>query len=68
MLVTHTTRTQPISQTIKAQWQDPILLELHATREKLASEYGNDIKSICNAARIGLLGNQNAIKSVLKKG
>jgi hypothetical protein len=56
-----------IAQATKTPWQDPILLELHATREKLASEYGNDIKAICDAARIGLLGNKNAINSVLKK-
>jgi hypothetical protein len=63
-----TPHANSIAQATKTPWQDPILLELHATREKLASEYGNDIKSICNAARIGLLGNKNAIKSVLKKG
>ncbi len=46
------------AQTLKlesAQWQDPILLELHATRERLANEYGNDIRAICEAARRGNL-------------
>jgi hypothetical protein len=67
MSMSRTTPINPISQAIKTPWQDPILLELHATREKLASEYDNDIKSICDAARIGLLGNKNALLSVLKK-
>ncbi len=37
----------------KTLWQDPILLDLHATREKLAQAYGNNIKDICDAARHG---------------
>ena len=46
---------------VKTPWQDPILKELHATREKLASEYGNDIRAICDAARFGLLRNLKPI-------
>ncbi len=57
MSVSHTTPINPISQAIKTPWQDPILLELHATREKLASEYGNDIRVICDAARLGKFKN-----------
>ena len=37
----------------KTPWQDPILLDLHATRERLAQAYGNNIKNICDAARHG---------------
>lgn len=42
-----------------AQWKDPILLELHAVRERLANEYGNDIHAICEAARLGAFSNIN---------
>jgi hypothetical protein len=52
-----TPHANSIAQVTKTPWQDPILLELHATREKLAYEYGNDIKAICDAARQGLLRN-----------
>lgn len=49
-----------------SQWQDPILLELHATRERLANQYGNDIRAICDAARHGILMNKN-MKSQLQE-
>jgi hypothetical protein len=36
-------------------WQDPIVEEIHQTREKIAQAYGNDIHAICEAARHGKL-------------
>ena len=64
MLKLEDTQSASIQNT-KTLWQDPILLDLHATREKLASAYGNDIRSICEAARMGHLsaGLQKAVQS-----
>ena len=36
-------------------WQDPLVAEIHQTREKIALAYGNDIHAICEAARRGEL-------------
>jgi hypothetical protein len=57
----YTAQTNPTIQATKTPWQDPILVELHATREKLAREHGNDIKIICDAARRGLFKLRNQI-------
>ena len=36
-------------------WQDPLIAEIHQTREQIALAYGNDIHAICEAARRGEL-------------
>jgi len=36
-------------------WQDPIVAEIHRTREKIAQAYGNDIHEIFAAAQRGEL-------------
>lgn len=36
-------------------WQDPIVAEIHRTREKIARAYGNDIHAIFAAAQRGEL-------------
>lgn len=64
MLNLEDTQTTSVENT-KTPWQDPILLDLHATRERLANAYGNDIRAICDAARAGYLcaGAQKAAHS-----
>jgi hypothetical protein len=32
-------------------WEDPIVAEVHRTREKLAAEYGYDVKAMFAALR-----------------
>lgn len=36
-------------------WHDPIIEEIHQTREKIAAAYGNDLHAIFMAARLGEL-------------
>lgn len=36
-------------------WHDPLVAEIHQTRERIALKYGNDIHAICEAARCGEL-------------
>ena len=36
-------------------WQDPIVAEIHQTREKISQLYGNDLHAIFAAARRGEL-------------
>ena len=36
-------------------WQDPLIAEIHQTREQIALAYGNDVHAICDAARRGEL-------------
>jgi hypothetical protein len=47
------TQITPTINSNAAYCQDTILLELHATRERLANEYGDDIGTICDAVRLG---------------
>ena len=37
-------------------WQDPVISEIHLTREKIAARFGNSIHAMCEAARLGQLG------------
>jgi hypothetical protein len=55
----------PTLNSLAEKWQDPILLELHATRERLANEYGNDIRVICDAARTGFLSHTKIKNTVV---
>jgi hypothetical protein len=36
-------------------WQDPIIEEIHQTRQQIAEAFGNDMHAICEAARRGEL-------------
>jgi hypothetical protein len=36
-------------------WQDPIVTEIHQTRERIAQSYGNDLHAIFMAAQRGEL-------------
>lgn len=38
-------------------WRDPIIEEIHRTREKIADAYGNDMHAIFVAAQRGELAN-----------
>lgn len=51
-------------------WQDPIVAEIHHTREKIAQAYGNDIHAICEAARRGELSRPSAFQTpeVIQQG
>ena len=42
-------------------WQDPIVTEIHQTREKIAQAYGNDIHEIFVAAQRGELSNPSVL-------
>ena len=36
-------------------WQDPIIAEIHQTRDKISRSYGNDLHAIFTAAQRGEL-------------
>ena len=36
-------------------WQDPIISEIHQTRDKISQSYGNDLHAIFTAAQRGEL-------------
>ena len=51
-------------------WHDPLVAEIHETREIIAQAYSNDIHAICEAARRGELSKSPFAKpvSAAKKG
>ena len=46
-------------------WQDPVISEIHLTREKIAARFGNSIHAMCEAARLGQLGKIETEMSLL---
>jgi hypothetical protein len=44
-------------------WQDPIIAEIHKTREKISLSFGDDIHAICEAARKKEAARKMLIKS-----